>query len=141
VQHEADAGLGRLQPAIEAVAQLDLRRPDLGDALPATPAGYAGVVVLGGSMGATDDDVAPWLPATRRLLAAAVEAALPTLGLCLGAQLLAVATGGSSAAPTGWRSASSRSRWPRPPATTRCSARSWPAAGRSPPCRSTTRTP
>lgn len=94
VQHEADAGLGRLQPAIEAVAQLDVRRPDRGDALPATPAGYAGVVVLGGSMGATDDDVAPWLPATRRLLAAAVEAALPTLGLCLGAQLLAVATGG-----------------------------------------------
>jgi GMP synthase-like glutamine amidotransferase len=94
VQHEADGGLGRLAPAFAAAAQLDVRRPDAGDALPATLAGYDGLVVLGGAMGATDDDVAPWLPATRRLLAAGVERRLPTLGICLGAQLLAVATGG-----------------------------------------------
>jgi GMP synthase-like glutamine amidotransferase len=38
--------------------------------------------------------VAPWLPHTRRLLAEAVERSLPTLAICLGAQLLALATGG-----------------------------------------------
>ena len=46
-------------------------------------------------MGARDDDIAPWLPATRRLLATAVRTATPTLGVCLGGQLLAAATGGS----------------------------------------------
>jgi GMP synthase-like glutamine amidotransferase len=94
VQHEADDGPGRLEPALRAVADLDVRRPDLGDEMPGDLAGYGGLVVLGGVMGATDDDVAPWLPATRRLLAAGVEAGVPTLGICLGAQLLAVATGG-----------------------------------------------
>jgi GMP synthase (glutamine-hydrolysing) len=45
-------------------------------------------------MGALDDELAPWLPAVRRLLAEAVNEELPTLGICLGAQLLAVAAGG-----------------------------------------------
>ncbi|WP_418275938.1 type 1 glutamine amidotransferase [Isoptericola jiangsuensis] len=62
-----------------------------------------GLVVLGGQMNAYADDVAPWLPAVRALLAEAVAAGLPTLGICLGAQLLAVAGGGSVAiaAPPG----------------------------------------
>jgi len=48
-------------------------------------------------MSATDDEVAPWLPATRALLATAVDDGVPTLGICLGAQLLAVAAGGEVA--------------------------------------------
>jgi len=52
------------------------------------------LVVLGGPMGAYDDEDAPWLPATRALLATAVDDGVPTLGICLGAQLLAVAAGG-----------------------------------------------
>jgi GMP synthase-like glutamine amidotransferase len=94
VQHEGDAGLGRLEPVLRAHLDLDVRRPDLGDDLPTDLAGYGGLVVLGGAMGATDDDAAPWLPATRRLLASGVEDEVPTVGICLGAQLLAVATGG-----------------------------------------------
>jgi GMP synthase (glutamine-hydrolysing) len=94
VQQDPEGGLGRLEPALRRVAELDVRRPDLGDDLPADLAGYVGLVVLGGVMGATDDDVAPWLPATRGLLAAGVEHRIPTVGICLGAQLLAMATGG-----------------------------------------------
>jgi GMP synthase (glutamine-hydrolysing) len=94
LQHEPDAGLGRLEPVLGRVAGLEVCRPDRGEPVPADLAGYAGLIVLGGAMGATDDDVARWLPATRRLLAAGVEAEVPTLGICLGAQLLAVATGG-----------------------------------------------
>jgi GMP synthase-like glutamine amidotransferase len=45
-------------------------------------------------MGAHDDTDAPWLPATRDLLREAVGTALPVLGICLGAQLLAAALGG-----------------------------------------------
>jgi GMP synthase (glutamine-hydrolysing) len=73
---------------------LDVRTPYGGSALPAGLDGHAAVVVLGGSMGAHDDEAAPWLPATRQLLAAAVGAGVPTLGVCLGAELLAAATGG-----------------------------------------------
>jgi GMP synthase-like glutamine amidotransferase len=62
--------------------------------LPATLDGYAGLVVLGGAMGAYDDERAPWLPHERALLRAAVAAEVPTLAICLGAQLLAVANGG-----------------------------------------------
>jgi len=94
VEHEGPVGLGRLGPVLAATADLDVRRLHRGDPLPAGLDGYAGLVVLGGTMGAGDDDVAPWLPATRRLLAAGVEADVPVLGICLGAQLLAVAAGG-----------------------------------------------
>jgi GMP synthase-like glutamine amidotransferase len=45
-------------------------------------------------MGAYDDDVAPWLPDERALLRDAVDRGIPVLGLCLGGQLLAAATGG-----------------------------------------------
>lgn len=56
--------------------------------------GYDGVVCLGGGMGANDDLDHPWLADVRRLLANAVTARRPILAVCLGAQLLAVATGG-----------------------------------------------
>lgn len=56
--------------------------------------GWAGLVVLGGPMGANDDEVAPWLPHERALLREAVSREVPTLGICLGAQLLAAANGG-----------------------------------------------
>jgi GMP synthase (glutamine-hydrolysing) len=50
--------------------------------------------VLGGDMAAWEDERAPWLPATRALLARCVDDGVPVLGVCLGAQLLALATGG-----------------------------------------------
>ena len=53
------------------------------------------LISMGGEMGARDDEIAPWLPATRRLLASAVRTTTPTLGVCLGGQLLAAATGGT----------------------------------------------
>lgn len=65
-----------------------------GPELPPNLDGHAGLVVLGGAMGAYDDTVAPWLPHERELLREAVRDELPTLAICLGAQLLAVANGG-----------------------------------------------
>ena len=94
VEHEADCPLG-LFAGWFAAAGADVRvaRPYRGDAVPDLD-GADGLVVLGGSMGAGDDDVAPWLPATRALLRAAVAAAVPTLGICLGHQMLVAACGG-----------------------------------------------
>jgi GMP synthase-like glutamine amidotransferase len=94
VQHTAHEGLGWLLEWLPA-AGLDVHpiHPYLGHRVPPSVEGDA-LVVLGGPMGAYDDDDAPWLPATRALLATAVDDGVPTLGICLGAQLLAVAAGG-----------------------------------------------
>lgn len=95
VEHEADAGLGLLG---ERLSELGVETvtvgPDAGVSIPESLDGYDGLIVLGGTMGPTDDEDAPWLPSTRRLLADAVEESVPALGICLGAQMLAAATGG-----------------------------------------------
>jgi GMP synthase (glutamine-hydrolysing) len=67
-------------------------RPYAGELVPSRPGD--GLIVLGGPMNAYDDTATPWLPAVRELLASAVRESTPTLGICLGAQLLAVAAGG-----------------------------------------------
>ncbi|HEX5533068.1 MAG TPA: type 1 glutamine amidotransferase [Actinomycetales bacterium] len=100
VQHEDRVPLARWRdaPGLELV----VTRPDLGDPVPADLSGYDGLIVLGGTMAAWEDELAPWLPATRALLARAVDDATPVLGICLGAQLLAMATGGTVVkGPTG----------------------------------------
>ncbi len=79
----------------EAGAELTVCRPHLGDDIPAGLDGFDAVVSMGGEMGAHDDDRAPWLPATRKLLTQAIRSATPTLGVCLGGQLLAAAGGGT----------------------------------------------
>ncbi|GAB2676584.1 type 1 glutamine amidotransferase [Thalassiella azotivora] len=92
VQHEDRVPPGRFAD-LPGLAPTVLR-PDRGDPVPATADGWDGLVVLGGTMAAWEDDRAPWLPAVRALLAAGVDDGTPVLGLCLGAQLLALATGG-----------------------------------------------
>ncbi|MBB4968235.1 GMP synthase-like glutamine amidotransferase [Saccharothrix violaceirubra] len=69
-------------------------RPYAGDPVPDTLDGYRALVCLGGVMGALDDVAFPWLADLRRLLSHAVAKRVPVLAVCLGAQLLAVATGG-----------------------------------------------
>ncbi|WP_030614735.1 type 1 glutamine amidotransferase [Streptomyces sclerotialus] len=55
--------------------------------------GLAGLVVMGGPMNADDLTGHPALKLERDLLAEALRAQVPTLGVCLGAQLLARAQG------------------------------------------------
>jgi GMP synthase-like glutamine amidotransferase len=76
-----------------AGADLDIRLPPR-DQVPASLDDHDGVVVLGGGMGAEDDETHPWLADVRRLLAHAIGTSAPVLGVCLGAQMLAVVTGG-----------------------------------------------
>jgi GMP synthase (glutamine-hydrolysing) len=80
---------------VAAGLELDVRALHAADKLPSDLGDHAGVIVLGGSMGALDDDVAPFLPAVRALLRDAVTNQVPTLGVCLGHQLLAAAHGGT----------------------------------------------
>ena len=54
---------------------------------------FAGIIVMGGPMGAYEDDRLPWLTAEKRLIGEAVRAGTPLWGVCLGAQLLAAGLG------------------------------------------------
>ncbi len=78
---------------VEAGCALDVCRPYAGDPLPPVEE-YDALLVLGGSMDAGDPTV-PWLEPVRAAIRAAAAAGVPTLGVCLGHQLAALAFGGA----------------------------------------------
>ena len=96
VQHEADDPVHLMGTWMDGV-DLTTCRPYDGDSVPTSIDGYDGLVVMGGAMGAHDDQKAPWLPAVRELIRLASAADVPTLGICLGHQVCAVALGGEIA--------------------------------------------
>lgn len=77
---------------------------DQGEAVPADPSAFAGLVLMGGPMRANDP--LPWIPQVLDLVRRAVDHGVPVLGHCLGAQLLARALGASvtanAVAEIGW---------------------------------------
>lgn len=94
LEHDASDPVQRLGHWLtEAGADLDVRRLHAGDDMPEV--GFDALVCMGGRMNAWDDEATPWLAATKRLLRRAIADGTPTLGVCLGAQLLAVAGGGT----------------------------------------------
>jgi GMP synthase-like glutamine amidotransferase len=99
IENDPTDGLGRLGEWLtEAGLELTVRRPHAGEALPETLDEYAALVVLGGDQSAfaAADGMpgAPWFPQLEGLLRKAVRNRVPTLAVCLGAQLLAQAHGG-----------------------------------------------
>ncbi|MGN6743118.1 MAG: glutamine amidotransferase [Amnibacterium sp.] len=94
LQHDPTIHLGNIRPVLEehgyALRIVDVTTEDV-DAI--DPAEADLVVVLGGEMGAYETEAYPFLAAEQRLLRARLEAARPTLGVCLGAQLMAGALG------------------------------------------------
>ena len=86
--------------AVEALArgwEVLICRLDQGDAVP--PLGPADrLLVLGGPMGVADvgDPAFPWLAAEVELLREVLRRDQPVIGVCLGAQLLALAAGGTA---------------------------------------------
>jgi GMP synthase (glutamine-hydrolysing) len=94
IRHVAHEGLAGFRAPIEAAGYrietvevgdprfdaLDFAAPDL-------------LVLLGGPMGAYEQDKYPWLAGELRRIAQRLAADKPTLGICLGAQLIAAALG------------------------------------------------
>ncbi|MEV7391974.1 methyltransferase domain-containing protein [Streptomyces sp. NPDC091215] len=100
VEHAPGEGPYAIGTALEA-AGLPVRvcRAWAGDRVPEAVDDLVGLVVMGGPMAAYDEF--PSRTAELALLRAALEAEIPVLGVCLGAQLLAVAAGGAAKPGTG----------------------------------------
>jgi len=71
----------RIDVSDPGFSRLDLCEPDL-------------LIMMGGPMGVYEQDKYPWIPCQLRRLAHRLEAGRPTLGVCLGAQMMAAAMGG-----------------------------------------------
>ena len=74
---------------------------DLPEQSAAGSAAVDGLVLLGGAMMPNDDERAPFLRHERALVGEALVELVPVLGICLGAQLLAVVAGGEVTAESG----------------------------------------
>jgi GMP synthase (glutamine-hydrolysing) len=112
IQSSPDVSLDRFGEWLGDV-ELRIVAAFAGESVPVAGEVGDGLVVLGGHMSAYDDATAPWLPELRALLADASTQGVPTLGICLGAQLLAAARGGrvQVAAPPGRESGIVDVRW------------------------------
>lgn len=66
-------------------------RIDAGEAVPANPQDFSGLVFMGGPMSVNDS--LPWVTEELSLIRAAVAQDIPVLGHCLGGQLMAKALG------------------------------------------------
>lgn len=100
VRHVAFEDLGLLEPVLRSagytVATVDAGIDDVVEPITASDL----VVVLGGPIGANDVNRFPFLADEFAALRTRVDADRPTLGICLGAQLLARALG-ADVAPSG----------------------------------------
>ena len=93
VLHSETSTPGRIGLMLAARGlQLDIRRPCLGEALPASMDDHAGAVFFGGPMSANDSD--DWIAREIDWIALPLAAGKPFLGVCLGAQMLAKQLGG-----------------------------------------------
>jgi GMP synthase (glutamine-hydrolysing) len=103
LQHSDHGHAGRLAATLRDHGfRLDTRRPDLHPVgsrggLPGDLDNVHGLVVLGGPQMVTDIGKYEWMQREAAYIAAAHARALPIIGICLGAQLIAHALGGSVA--------------------------------------------
>ncbi|MEY4615328.1 MAG: hypothetical protein RJB66_288 [Pseudomonadota bacterium] len=66
------------------------------------PREYLGVVICGGGMNVDQEQTHPWLRSEKALIRSLLEQNVKTLGLCLGAQLIAEALGARVGPHTQW---------------------------------------
>lgn len=88
VLHQERSSPGRVgQGLLRRGCELDIRRPALGDPLPATMEAHDAAVIFGGPMSANDD--LPFIKAETEWIGVPLKEEKPFLGICLGAQMMA----------------------------------------------------
>jgi len=94
IMHVESEGPGSLGTYLESVGAEALTvRLYAGDRLPSEFSGFDAVVSMGGPMNVYEEDQYPFLKEETGFLKGAVEADLPVLGICLGAQMIAKSVG------------------------------------------------
>lgn len=94
IQHVAPEGPYAIATALRgAGVDVDVRHVFLGEQLPSDLHEFDGLVVMGGPMSVTSDVGFVTRRHEMHLCASAIDECVPTLGVCLGAQLLARAAG------------------------------------------------
>lgn len=94
LQHLAAEPLGTIGDALQAGGiEATYIRVFEGEPVPDDMNRASGLVVMGGPMGAYEQDEYPFLSHEIRLIERALRAEKPVLGICLGSQLLAAALG------------------------------------------------
>jgi GMP synthase (glutamine-hydrolysing) len=94
VQHVPHEGLGIIGPAlVRGGFQAEFLKVYENRSIPRTTDGYSGLIVLGGPMGVYEADFFPFIKGELRLIESALKAKTPTLGVCLGSQMIAGAAG------------------------------------------------
>ncbi len=102
LQHVPFEGLGSMRPWLERRgATIHFTHLSRGE-LPPAHEGIDLLIAMGGPMSVNDDAQHPWLTAEKDWLGEAIERGIPTLGVCLGAQLIATALG-AAVRPQGYR--------------------------------------
>lgn len=92
IRHVAFEDLGGFEEPL-AAAGYTIRYADMGVDAVANFGDPDLLVMLGGPIGVYEDDLYPWLKGEIAYIAARLKAQKPTLGICLGAQLMARALG------------------------------------------------
>lgn len=93
LQHVPFEGLGSIETWLQSAGHTvthgrmfqDKPLPDVRD--------IDGLIVMGGPMGANDDDLLPWMSPEKAYIRQAIDAGKPVLGVCLGSQLIAAVLG------------------------------------------------
>jgi GMP synthase-like glutamine amidotransferase len=92
-RHAASEGPGYFATYLDRRrAPWEVLKVDQGASIPSNPRAYSGLVFMGGPMSVNDE--LPWIAPVLQLIRTAVEQGVPTLGHCLGGQLIAKALGG-----------------------------------------------
>ncbi|MEN9895051.1 MAG: synthase [Pseudomonadota bacterium] len=100
ILHQETSSPGRVGRMLQDLGfPLDIRRPVLGDELPATLANHAGAIVFGGPQSANDEH--DYVMREIDWLSVPLKENRPYLGICLGAQMLVRHLGGAVAAHDG----------------------------------------
>jgi GMP synthase-like glutamine amidotransferase len=97
LQHDHDSGLAALEAPLRAAgADIEIWFANETDAPEHPLEAYDGLIVLGGLANPDQDAEFPWLTLERSMIEDALRREVPVLGICLGGQLLAQATGGEA---------------------------------------------
>ena len=95
ISHHSEVELGIMEEFfINEKYSIKIAKPFDNFKLPLNFNNYSGVIILGGAMNVEDDEKYPWIKEELYWLKNLITLNIPTIGICLGAQLIAKALGG-----------------------------------------------